>query len=77
MTAADKVHNAESILDAYAACGPDVWLRFRTKSRQDQIDVYRGLYAAIKTRNEALPPEKRTALPKRLLRAVLLMEGLP
>jgi (p)ppGpp synthase/HD superfamily hydrolase len=76
VTAADKVHNAESILDAHAASGPEVWLRFRTKSRQDQIDVYHGLSSAITTRNATFPPDKRTALPKRLLRAVLLMEEL-
>jgi (p)ppGpp synthase/HD superfamily hydrolase len=76
VTAADKVHKAESILDSYAARGPDVWLRFRTKSRQDQVDVYLGLSAAITARNETFPPNKRTCLPKRLLRAVVLMEGL-
>jgi (p)ppGpp synthase/HD superfamily hydrolase len=76
VTAADKIHNAESILDAYEAIGPEVWLRFRTKSRQDQIDVYRGLSAAITSRNETSAPDKRTGLTKRLLRAVLLMEGL-
>lgn len=77
VTAADKVHNAESILDSYAASGPEVWLRFTTKSRQDQIDVYCGLSAAIASRNETFPPDQRTSLPKRLLRAVLLMEALP
>jgi (p)ppGpp synthase/HD superfamily hydrolase len=77
VTTADKVHNAESILDAHAAMGPEVWLRFRTKSRQDQIDGYLRLSAAITSRNETFPPDKRTGLPKRLARAVRLMEGLP
>jgi (p)ppGpp synthase/HD superfamily hydrolase len=76
VTAADKVHNAESILDSYAAIGSEVWLRFRTKSRQDQLDVYRGLSEAITSRNDTSPPDQRTGLPKRLLRAVLLMEEL-
>ena len=76
VTAADKTHNAESILDAHEAIGSEVWLRFRTKSHQDQIDVYRGLSTAITSRNESFPPDKRTGLTKRLLRAVHLMEGL-
>jgi (p)ppGpp synthase/HD superfamily hydrolase len=76
VTAADKTHNAESIIDSHAAIGPEVWLRFRTKSRQDQIDVYRGLASAIVSRNETLLPDKRTGLSERLLRAVQLMEGL-
>jgi hypothetical protein len=76
VTAADKTHNAESILDSHAASGPEVWLHFRTKSRQDQIDVYRGVSAAITSRNETFLPDMRTGLTKRLLRAVNLMEGL-
>jgi (p)ppGpp synthase/HD superfamily hydrolase len=76
VTAADKTHNAESILDSYAVIGPEVWLRFRTKSRQDQIDVYLGVSAVITSRNETFAPDKRTGLTKRLLRAVHLMEGL-
>jgi len=76
VTAADKVHNAESILDSHAAVGPKVWNRFRTKSRQDQIDVYRDLSAAITARNNGLGDNQRSALPKRLVRAVLLMEQL-
>ena len=76
VTAADKVHNAESILDAHAAVGPEVWLRFRTKSRQDQIDIYLGLSAALTSRNETFPPDQRTGIPERLFRAVTLMERL-
>jgi (p)ppGpp synthase/HD superfamily hydrolase len=76
VTAADKTHNAESILDAYEVIGSEVWLHFRTKSRQDQIDVYRGISAAITSRNETFPPDERTGLTKRLLRSVHLMEGL-
>jgi hypothetical protein len=76
VTAADKVHNAESIVDSHAAVGPKVWIRFRTKSRQDQIDIYRGLANAIAARNDEFPTEQRTGLAKRLLRAVHLMESL-
>jgi GTP pyrophosphokinase len=76
VTAVDKTHNAESIIDSHAAIGPELWLRFGTKSRQDQIDVYRGLASAIASRNETLPPDKRTGLSERLLRAVHLMESL-
>ncbi len=76
VTTADKVHNAESILDSHEGYGPDVWSRFRTKSRQDQVDVYRGLSAAITTRNEEFPVNEKGHLPKRLLRAVDLMERL-
>jgi (p)ppGpp synthase/HD superfamily hydrolase len=43
VTTADKVHNAESILDSQPAIGPEVWNRFRTKSRQDQMDIYLDL----------------------------------
>ena len=74
VTTADKVHNAESILDAHAVYGAEVWKRFRTKSRQDQVDIYRSLYAAITARNEEFPANEKSHLPKRLLRAVDLME---
>ena len=76
VTAADKVHNAESILDSHALIGPEVWNRFRTKSRQDQIDVYDALSKAIDARNAQLPKRKRTALVKRLSRDVDLMKKL-
>jgi (p)ppGpp synthase/HD superfamily hydrolase len=76
VTAADKVNNTESILDAHAAIGPEVWLRFRTKSGQDQIDIHRGLSVAITARNETFPPDQRTGLSRRLSRAVLLLEKL-
>ena len=74
VTTADKVHNAESILDAYEAYGAEMFSRFRTKSRQDQVDVYRSLYNAITARNEEFPAHEKSHLPKRLLRAVNLME---
>lgn len=74
VTTADKVHNAESILDAHEAYGAEVFSRFRTKSRQDQVDVYRSLYEAITARNEEFPASEKSHLPKRLLRAVDLME---
>lgn len=76
VTAADKVHNAESMLDDYEVIGPELWLRFRTKSRQDQINVYRGLCAAITARNETFPGGEMSGLPKRLSRALRLMEDL-
>jgi (p)ppGpp synthase/HD superfamily hydrolase len=77
VTAADKVHNVESILDSHAANGPEVWSRFRTRSRQDQVEVYRELSVAIAARNNAFPTEQRTRLTDRLLRAVQLMKQLP
>lgn len=70
VTAADKVHNVESILDSHAAIGSGVWNRFRTKSRQDQIDVYEALSSAIDARNAQFPNGERTDLTKRLSRAV-------
>jgi len=76
VTAADKVHNAESILDAYSAIGPEIWNRFRTRSRADQTDVYEALSRAIDSRNRALVACERTRLPERLLRAVGLMKEL-
>jgi len=76
VTTADKVHNAESILDSHELHGAEVWIRFRTKSRQDQIDVYRSLCKAITARNEGFPANEKSHLPTRLLRAVDLMERL-
>jgi len=77
VTAADKVHNAESILDSYEIHGPEVWQRFRTKSRRDQIDVYQRLAVAISLRNSSFPKFEQTNLPQRLTRAVVAMEQLP
>ncbi len=74
VTTADKVHNAESILDSHAVDGAEVWMRFRTKSCQDQVDVYRALYEAIEARNEKSPANEKSHLPRRLLQAVALME---
>jgi len=51
------------MLDADEAIGPELWLRFRTKSRQDQIDVYRGLCAAVSARDETFRDGERSALP--------------
>jgi len=76
VTAADKVHNVESILDSHAAIGSEVWSRFRTKSRQDQIDVYGALSIAIDARNAQLPKQDRTGLAKRLSKGVDLMKKL-
>jgi (p)ppGpp synthase/HD superfamily hydrolase len=76
VTTADKVHNVESILDAHRIHGQEVWKRFRTKSRQDQVDVYRGLYEAIDARNKGFPIERQSHLPKRLLDAVDRMDKL-
>jgi (p)ppGpp synthase/HD superfamily hydrolase len=73
VTTADKVHNAESILDAYAKVGPEVWNRFRTKSRNDTIDNYRNLSNALTKQNERFEPDRR-GLPDRLSRAVDLLE---
>jgi (p)ppGpp synthase/HD superfamily hydrolase len=76
VTAADKVHNAESILDSHAVIGPEIWNRFRTKSGEDQIKVYRDLSEAIGARNEQFPTRQRTGLAKRLSRAVDSMKNL-
>jgi hypothetical protein len=77
VTTADKIHNAESILDAYAKVGPEVWNRFRTKSRNDTIENYRNLSDAITKKNEGFEPDKRSGLPYRLSRAVDLLEKVP
>jgi (p)ppGpp synthase/HD superfamily hydrolase len=76
VTAADKVHNVESILDSHAAIGSEVWNRFRTKSGQDQIDVYDALSKAIDSRNAQFSPGERTGLANRLSRAVDVMRKL-
>ena len=76
VTTADKVHNAESILDSHADYGAEVWKNFRTQSCQDQVYVYRTLYEAINARYEEFPGNEKSHLPRRLLRAVDLMERL-
>ncbi len=70
VTAADKIHNAESIVDAHAQCGASIWQRFRTKSREDQIQVYAMNSAAITARARTLGDQYHSVLPARLARAV-------
>jgi len=43
VSCADKLHNARTLLADYRALGEDLWQRFTTKSREDQMWVYRGL----------------------------------
>jgi hypothetical protein len=69
VTAADKVHNAESILDSHALIGPEVWNRFRTNSREDQIAIYRDLVQAIAARNDEFPAQEHTGLETPLMEA--------
>lgn len=40
---ADKLHNARAILSDYRRVGDDLWLRFNTKSGEDQVWYYRSL----------------------------------
>ena len=46
VSAADKLHNASSILDDYAAIGPGVFDRF-TASREQTLWYYREVHAAL------------------------------
>jgi (p)ppGpp synthase/HD superfamily hydrolase len=78
VTAADKVHNAESMIDNHGQCGAELWMRFRTNSKEDQILVYRRVSQAISERSVELTKAgvPCSALPGRLARAVRLLEAL-
>jgi (p)ppGpp synthase/HD superfamily hydrolase len=43
VSCADKLHNARAILVDYETLGEEVWQRFRTQSKADQLWYYRNL----------------------------------
>ena len=43
VSCADKLHNARAILVDYETLGEDVWQRFRTQSKADQLWYYKSL----------------------------------
>ena len=43
VSCADKLHNARAILVDYETLGEDVWQRFRTQNKADQLWYYKGL----------------------------------
>ena len=51
VSCADKLHNARSILADYREHGDAVWLRFRTRSREDQLWYYRVLKRIFQERH--------------------------
>jgi hypothetical protein len=48
---ADKLHNARTLLADYRELGEDLWQRFRTKSREDQMWIYGELCKVFKAKN--------------------------
>jgi (p)ppGpp synthase/HD superfamily hydrolase len=68
IAAADKVHNAESLVCDWHQVGPAVWKRF-TAGRDQQLWFYRSVLSALGYETHPLM--------KRLSRAVEAMEHLP
>lgn len=64
VSASDKIHNLLSIIEDYKAVGDDIWLRFRTKSRDDQIWWYSSILQVITERHA---PEALTVKLKDML----------
>ena len=65
---ADKVHNAESMVDDYGVIAEDLWKRFRA-GRDEQAWYFRGLREAFRGK------DARTPLFKRLDAAVEMLFG--
>lgn len=49
--ASDKIHNLLSTIEDYKEVGDDIWLRFGTKSRDDQVWWYTSVLQVITERN--------------------------
>lgn len=49
--ASDKIHNLLSTIEDYREVGDDIWLRFSTKSRDDQIWWYTSILQVITERD--------------------------
>ncbi len=64
VSASDKIHNLLSIIEDYKEVGDDIWLRFSTKSRDDQIWWYTSILQVITERGapEALRVKLREML---------------
>ena len=54
VSCADKLHNARAILVDYETLGEEVWRRFRTQSRSDQLWYYKSLATILSQRSAAV-----------------------
>lgn len=68
VSAADKLHNARTILTDYRECGESVWLRFQGK-REGTLWYYRALLKEFQRK-------KPNRLTSELARVVVELEGL-
>lgn len=59
VAAADKLHNATSILEDHARLGDELWSRFTTASAHDQCWYYESLAEALARRLPAHPTVRR------------------
>jgi (p)ppGpp synthase/HD superfamily hydrolase len=51
VSASDKIHNLLSILVDYQTYGDELWDRFKTKSKTDQLWWYESILGVVKRRN--------------------------
>jgi (p)ppGpp synthase/HD superfamily hydrolase len=54
VSCADKLHNARAILVDYETLGEEVWRRFRTQSKSDQLWYYKNLATILSQRAAAV-----------------------
>ena len=54
VSCADKLHNARAILVDYETLGEEVWQRFRTQSKSDQLWYYKNLATILSQRAAAV-----------------------
>jgi (p)ppGpp synthase/HD superfamily hydrolase len=55
VSASDKIHNLKSILIDYETVGDELWQRFTTKSKADQVWWYQSILETIIARNAPKP----------------------
>jgi (p)ppGpp synthase/HD superfamily hydrolase len=51
VSCADKLHNVRTLLADYRELGENLWQRFRTKSRKDQVWIYGELCKVFKAKS--------------------------
>lgn len=68
VSAADKIHNLQSILIDHSTYGDDIWARFTTKSSADQLWWYESILAVITKRGAP------TALINQLAKKVNILQ---
>lgn len=55
VSAADKIHNLQSMITDYKAVGNELWNRFSTQNSDDQLWWYRSILEVISKRNAPQP----------------------